>query len=111
MDVDVYGGRVCLYINKIRRGHALGDEAFVGLHHGLVKISAAEIAAVDEEKLVSQSLPRAFRPADIAVDTGKRRLGPKLRQLSHDALAQHVKYPEFQGLGGLQGKQVAAVGR
>ena len=71
VDVDVYGGRICLYINKIGRSHALGDEAFVGLHHGLMEISAAEITAVDEEKLVAQGLPRAFRPAYVAVDTGK----------------------------------------
>ena len=110
VDVDVYGGRVCLYVNKIGRSHPVGDKPLVGFHHGLVEIGAAEIAAVDEEKLVSKGLAGAFRAADVAVDAGERSLGPELREFADNALSQHVKNPEFQCLGGAEGEKVAPVG-
>ena len=109
MDIDVYGGRVGLYINKIGRSHALRNQPLVGLHHRLVEIGAAEIASVDEEELVAERLAGALGTAYKAIYPRKRSRGVDLRHLADNPLPQDIENPVFQGLGGLDVEQVAAV--
>ena len=52
MDIYVDGGRVYVYIYKIRYARTLRDKPLVGLGHGLVEVRMAHIAAIDEEIFV-----------------------------------------------------------
>ena len=111
MDVDIHRMRIDIQVQEIGRGHPLGDETFVGLHHRLVQVGAAEIAAVDEEELVAQGLAGCVGPADESRDAHEGGLCLDVHQFPDDIRAQQVLRPVFQRLGRLQDIEVASVVR
>ena len=111
MDVHVDGGRIHLQEDEVGRRRAFGNEGLIGLHHRLVQVRAAEIAAVDEEELVPQRLFRRLGPAHEAVDPDQGGIGLDVHHLAHELRAQEVRHAELEGLGLLQDMDVAAVVR
>ena len=74
-----------------------------------MEVGAAEIAAVDEEELVAEGLPGAFRPAGETVEAEEGGLRRDVHDIAHHRRAQQVLDPEFQGLGRFEDADVAAV--
>ena len=68
MYVDVDGMRVGLQEYEVGRGDPVGNQLLVGLHHRLVEVGAAEIAAVHEHELVAEGLPGRVGAADVALE-------------------------------------------
>ena len=109
MDVHVHGGGVHVQVDEIRRRTPLRHLVFIGLHHSLVQQRAAEIAAIDKEKLVSQRFAGAFGLADIPLQRGDGGIGRYVHELADEGGPQEVLDAEFVALGGLHHMDVLAV--
>ena len=109
VDIHVHGGGVHVQIDEIGRRATLRHLVFIGLHHGLVQQGAAEVSAVDKEKLVSQGFAGALRLADIPLQRGNGGLGRYVHKLADKGGPQKVLDAEFMALGGLHHMDVLAV--
>ena len=96
MDVDIYGMRVRLQIDEIGRSGSRRQKIVIGVHHSLVEIRAAEIPAVDEEELVTESFPGLVWTAHVALHPDHGCLCGYVHHLAHDIVAQEVLDSEFQ---------------
>ena len=109
MDVHVHGGRVHFQVNEVGRRASLRDQVLVGLHHGLVEVGAAEISAIDKEKLVAEGLPGALRLSHVAAEGRDGGIGRYIHDISHNTGSQQVLDAEFVALGGFHYMDILAV--
>ena len=109
VDVDVDGVRVRLQEDEVGGRDPVRDHFFVGLHHSLVEIGAAEVASVDEEVLVAEGLAGGVGAADEAAHAHLGGVGRQVHDVSDHVVAEQVEDAEFLGFGFFQDKEFAAV--
>ena len=109
MNIHIHRARIHIQINEVGRRAAFRKQVFIGLHHGLVQVGAAEVAAVHKEELVAQCLAGAFRLAYIAPQGGNGRGGLNVHELANQPRPQQVLDAELEALGGLDHMDLAPV--
>ena len=100
--------RIGLQEYEVGRGDPVGNQLLVGLHHCLVEVGAAEIAAVHEHELVAEGLPGRVGAADVALELEHGGLGRDVHELRRHSGAEEVLYPEFSGLRFLEHEELAS---
>ena len=109
MDVDIHRLRIHLQPDEVGGGVSFRKIFFVGLHHSLVQIGAAEIASVHEEILVRDRLAGGVRAREESAYAHYGGVGVDVDQIPGDIRSHKVQYPEFQGLGRTEAEDVAPV--
>ena len=109
MDVYVYGGGIYVQVEEIGGRGAVRDKVFIGLHHGLVEVGAAEIPAVHKEKLVPKGFAGAFRAAGVSAEGDYCGIGLNVHNVSHNGGAKEVLDAEFEAFDGLYHVDVTTV--
>ena len=109
VNVHVNGGGIHFQVDEIGGRDAFRHQVFVGFHHGLVQVGAAEVSAVHKEELVAQGLAGAFGLSYITAQGGDAGIGPDIYQATDKRGPQQVLDAEFMAFGGLHHVDVLAV--
>ena len=109
MDVDIHRLRIHLQPDEVGGGVSFRKIFFVGLHHRLVQIGAAEIASVHEEILVRDRLAGGVRAREESAHAHYGGVGVDVDQIPGDIRSHKVQHSEFQGLGRTEAEDVAPV--